>query len=146
MKQKNLTGTLTAALLTLVTAAAYGQTNSMTADIPFAFHAVGSSLPAGRYQIAPATIGSEVMIVRNVDTGKAVYAPSKDPITESVRGSALGSKDANPRLVFQCRGEEDCSLAQLWSGGGRGLEFRTPVPAAGQRQRDTVYVIRLKVK
>jgi hypothetical protein len=146
MKQKNLARTLTAALLTLVTAAAYGQPNTMTADIPFAFHAVGANLPAGRYQIAPALTGSGVMAVRNLDTGKTVFAPSKDPITESVLGSAPGSKAANPRLVFQCRGEEDCSLAELWSGAGGGLEFRTPAPAAGQRQRDTVYVIRLKTK
>ena len=142
MKQKNLASTLTAALLTLVTATAYGQTNTMTANIPFAFHAVGSNLPAGRYQIAPAILGSRIMAVRNLDTGKTVYAPSKDPITESV----LGSRDANPRLVFQCRGEENCSLAKLWSGAGQGLEFRTPAPTAGQRQRDTVYVIRLNVK
>src|SRR5580698_5576187 len=82
MKQKNLKRTLTAALLTLITAAAYGQTNTMTADIPFAFHAVGSNLPAGRYQVAPATISSGVMKVRNLDTGKTVYVSSKVPITE----------------------------------------------------------------
>jgi hypothetical protein len=143
MKNKNQTTTLTAALLTLVTAAAYGQTNTMTAEIPFAFHAVGSNLPAGRYQVAPATIGSGVMVVRNVDTGKTVYAPSKIPITESV----LAPKDANPRLVFKCRGEENCSLAELWSGAGRGLEFRTPAPTTAQRERgEAVYVIRLKTK
>jgi hypothetical protein len=141
MKQKKLTSTLTAALLTLITAAAYGQTNTMTAEIPFAFHAVGSNLPAGRYRVAPATINSPVMEVRNLDTGKTVYVPSKVPIRESV----LGSKDAQPRLVFQCRGNEACSLAKLWSGAGAGLEFRTPSPTAAQRERgDAVYVIRLK--
>jgi hypothetical protein len=139
MKQKNLTSTLTAALLTLVTAAAYGQTNKMTADIPFAFHAGSSNLPAGRYQVAPATISSAVMQVQNLDTGKTAYVPSKVPITESKAGT--------PRLVFQCRGEEDCTLAKLWSGAGGGLEFPTPAPTAAQREHsETTFVIRLKVK
>jgi hypothetical protein len=139
MKQKNLHYTLTAALLTLVTAAAYGQTNTMIADIPFAFHAVGSNLPAGRYQVAPATTSSPVMEVRNLDTGKTAYVLSKVRVTES--------KDSEPRLVFQCRGEDDCSLARLWSGAGIGMEFLTPALTSAHRERGaSVYVIRLTQK
>ena len=139
MKQKNLHRTLTAALLTLVTAAAYGQSNRMIADIPFAFHAVGYNLPAGRYQVAPAAVSSPVMEVRNLDTGKTVYVPSKIRVTES--------KDTQPRLVFQCRGEEDCSLAKVWSGTGGGMEFLTPALTGAHRERGaTVSVIRLTVK
>ena len=123
----------------LAAIAAYGQDHPMTAKIPFAFRAVGSDLPAGRYQIGRTPGNTSGMELRNVDTGKAVFISSKDaPLTEA--------KDARPRLVFQCGGE-GCSLAKLWSGTGNGLEFPTPPPTASQRERlETVYLDRFKVK
>jgi hypothetical protein len=79
------------------------------------------------------------MELRNLDTGKAVFILSKDaPITET--------KDARPRLIFQCGGE-GCSLAKLWSGVGTGLEFPTPPLTASQRERlETIYPDRFKAK
>ena len=143
MKQKNLKRTLTAALLTLVATAAYGQTEALTAKIPFAFRAVGSDLPAGRYRVAQAagtagTMGT--LELRNLETGKAVFISSKDsPLTES--------KDGRPRLTFQCGGEAGCALASLWSGGGAGLEFPTPALTAAQKERrETIYLDRFKQK
>jgi hypothetical protein len=139
MTRKSLKHTLTAAVLTLVAGAAYGQDNAMTTKIPFAFRAAGSDLPAGRYRIgAPA--GTAVnMQLQNIDTGKTVYIRSNAPITES--------KAARPRLIFQCGGEESCSLARLWSGTGNGLEFATPPLTANQRERrETVYLERFQAK
>ena len=142
MQQKILKRTLTAALLTLFATAAYSQNHAMSAKIPFAFRAFGSELPSGRYEVRPAT-GSNgiagIMELRNLDTGKAVMIPSKVPLTEP--------KDALPRLIFQCGGEEGCSLAKLWSGTGSGLEFPTPSLTAAQRERlETVYLDRFKAK
>jgi hypothetical protein len=140
MKRKNLKGTLTAALLTLVAIVAYGQTDTLTAKIPFAFRAVGSDLPAGQYRIGPAqpaSGGGRTMELRNVDTGKAVFLPSKSPVTES--------KEARPRLIFQCIDEQGCALTSLWSGAGQGLEFTVPPLTAAQRERrETIYLEKVK--
>jgi hypothetical protein len=138
MKQENLKRTLTAALLTLVATAAYAQTNAMTAKISFAFRAVGSDLPAGRYRVGPATgapQSSQALELRNMDTGKAVFIQPTAPLRES--------EGARPRLIFRCGGVEGCSLASLWSGTGSGLEFYTPALTASQRERrETVYLDR----
>jgi len=141
MKQKSLKRTLTAAMLTLVATAAYGQPNVLTAKVPFAFRAVGSDLPAGQYKIVPAGSAGSMgtMELRNMDTGKTVFIPSKAPTSET--------KDGRPRLIFQCGGEEGCSLATLWSGTGRGLEFPTPALTASQKERrETIYLDRFKEK
>jgi hypothetical protein len=139
MKQKTLKGTLTAALLTLAATAAYGQEYAMSAKIPFAFRAVGSDLPAGRYKIERTPGNSAALALRNLDTGKAVFIPSREPVSES--------RTARPRMIFQCGGEEGCSLATLWSGSGSGLEFTTPALTSAQRERrETVYLDRFKVK
>jgi hypothetical protein len=111
LNKKNLSRILP--IVTLVAGAVYGQYSSMTAEIPFAFRAVRTDLPAGRYSIAaaPGTVGSPAnMELRNLDTGKAVFIATKDaPLTESKNGRA--------RLIFRCGGE-GCSLATLWSGTG----------------------------
>jgi hypothetical protein len=140
MKHKNLKRTLTAAMLTLVATAAYGQNIALTAKIPFAFRALGSDLPAGRYEVRPMKGNPGNMELRNLDTGKALFIPSKDsPLAES--------KGERPRLIFQCGGEETCSLAKLWSGTGTGREFSTPALTAAQRERlETIYLERFKGK
>jgi hypothetical protein len=142
MTTKNLNRTLTAALLTLVATAAYTQTIALTAKIPFAFRAVGSDLPAGRYVVAPSNRSSgdaRTMELRNMDTGKAVFIPAKTPVSEG--------KDARPRLIFQCIDEQGCALTSLWSGEGNGIEFSTPPLTAAQRERlETIYMEHLKAK
>jgi len=143
MKQKSVRRTIIAAMLTLAASAAYGQDNGTVAKIPFAFRAAGSDLPAGRYRVDPATGDSGSTGFRNLDTGKTVFIRSKAPITAPVSES----KDARPRLIFQCGGEEGCSLARLWSGSGNGLEFPTPKLTANQRERrETIYLDRFKEK
>jgi len=138
MKTRNLKLTLTAALLTLLGTSAYSQTGSLTAKIPFAFRAVGSDLPAGQYTVGPvANQGAGTMELRNMDTGKAVFLPSKAPGKES--------KDARPRLIFQCIDEQGCALTALWSGEGKGLEFSNPPLTAAQRERrETIYLEKVK--
>jgi hypothetical protein len=133
MKQKNLTLTFTAAALMLVTAVAYGQNNPLTATIPFGFRAVNSNLPAGRYTVARAsgTLGeSGIMQLRNLETGKAVFLPSRVPLTDS--------KDNRPRLVFRCGDESGCALATLWSGEGTGTELATPPLPATEKEHSEI--------
>ncbi len=142
MKQKNLKRTLTtAAMLTVLATAAYAQ-NNLTAKIPFAFRVAGSDLPAGRYEVAPASQGlhtSGTMQLRNMETGKSIFISSKAPTTQK--------SDDRPRLIFQCAAEEGCTLATLWSGTGTGLTFPTPPLTAAQRERrETIYLDRFKDK
>jgi len=142
MKHKNLKRTLTAAMLTLLAGAAYSQSNSLTAKVPFAFRAAGSDYPAGSYMVAPAqgsSASAGVMQLRNIETGKTVFVPSKMPTKESKQG--------RPRLIFQCGSEEGCALAALWSGTGSGLEFPTPPLTSSQKERrETIYLDRFKEK
>jgi hypothetical protein len=139
MKQTRLQSTLIAAMMTLAASAAFGQDDPMTTKIPFAFRAVGSDLPAGSYMLSTTREGSRTVALVNQDTGKKVFIPSSAPISES--------KGERPRLVFTCGGEEGCSLARLWSGTGRGMEFPTPKLTANQRERrETIYLDRFKEK
>jgi hypothetical protein len=138
MTQKSLRRTLIAATLTLAASAAFGQDNETTANIPFAFRAVGNDLPAGPYKVVPRT-GSPALRLQNMDTGKSVFIHAKAPIS--------ASKTERPRMVFQCGGEEGCALATLWSGSDSGLTFATPKLTANQRERrETVYLDRFKAK
>ncbi len=136
MNKRSLRYTLTAALLTLACTAAYSQTNTLTATIPFAFRAVGSDFPAGKYKVRPAKGASGAlgtMQLQSVDTGKSVFIQAKAPATES--------KNARPRLMFQCVSDEGCALSKLWSGTGSGMEFPTPALTPSQKERyETIYL------
>jgi hypothetical protein len=142
MKHTNFKWTLTAAILTLIATAAYGQNAILAAKIPFAFRAVGSDLPAGSYKInrpPGSSSNSGTMELINVDTGKTIFIPGKAPTTEAKQG--------RPRLVFQCAGEEGCSLSTLWSGSGSGMNFPTPALTAAQKERrETIYLERFTGK
>jgi hypothetical protein len=139
MKPTTLKRTLIATVLTLGAGVAYAQDNGTTAKIPFTFRADGSDLPAGRYRVGPTTGDSVNMELQNLDTGKSTFIQAKSLITDR--------KDVRPRLIFQCGGEEGCSLARLWAGAGSGLEFRTPKLTANQRERrETIYLDRFKEK
>lgn len=140
MKQKTLTRTLVATLLTLVASVAYGQDRQTTAKIPFAFRVVGSDLPAGQYKVVHAAGYSVNMQLQNMDTGKSVFVHAKTSIADS-------EKHERPRLVFECGGEQGCTLARLFENTGRGLEFATQRLTANQRERrETIYLDRFKEK
>ena len=140
MKQRSLTKTLVAALLTIAGSAAYGQDRQTTAKIPFAFRAVGSDLPAGNYKVVHGTGYSVNMQLQNMDTGKSVFLHAKTSIEDS-------GKHQRSRLVFQCGGDEGCTLARLFEGTGRGMEFRTQRLTANQRERrETIYLDRFNDK
>jgi hypothetical protein len=140
MKQSSLTKTLVAALLTLAASAAYGQDRETTAKIPFAFRVLGSDLPAGQYKVIHGAGYSVNMRLQNMDTGKSIFFHAKTSIEDSEKG-------ARSRLVFECGGAEGCTLASLFEGTGRGLEFPTQRLTANQRERrETIYLDRFQEK
>jgi hypothetical protein len=66
----------------------YAQTKA-TANIPFEFTAQNTTLPAGEYTMSAASTSHDVMLIRNVETRKAilVLAPEgapKDPQDKNV--------------------------------------------------------------
>ncbi len=91
----------------LLTASAFAQTN-MTANIPFAFHASGVSMPAGTYRLDKTSTpsGSTLIVLRD--------SASKNPVV-AVAGS-LGSEHVSrgARIVFRCK-ESGCDLRQVWT-------------------------------
>jgi hypothetical protein len=55
----------------------YAQTQA-TADIPFEFTVQNTTMPAGEYTISKTSTGRDVMVIRSVDTRKAVLVLASD--------------------------------------------------------------------
>ena len=70
----------------------YAQTKA-TANIPFAFTAQNTTLPAGEYTMSPTSASHDLMLIRNTETNKAVMvlAPS---------GSSEYKGDPNKNVVL----------------------------------------------
>ncbi|HKD05842.1 MAG TPA: hypothetical protein VKB79_08065 [Bryobacteraceae bacterium] len=91
----------------LLGASAFGQ-NVMTANIPFAFHANGTTMPAGSYRIGTSNDhgGTAVIQLRDADANKSALAV----------GAPLNFKDVPdqaPHLVFHCKDSGGCDLRQV---------------------------------
>lgn len=86
------------------------QSQSEVAEIPFAFHASSSMLPAGTYTVDRA---ASTGVTRLSDTrGRGIFI--------ATQGATL-SKEADPRLTFACYGQ-DCVLTQIWTADGLGYD------------------------
>ena len=92
--------------LLLVTAAAFGQTGRVKADIPFDFVVGGLTLPAGQYTIGPAN---------NLRTAVAVRGDSMPRMALAHQArSAIPAKST--KLIFHRYGNR-YFLAQIWVQG-----------------------------
>jgi hypothetical protein len=104
--------TLKTIVLTLVAMAllaplgAYAQ-NRAEANIPFDFTVQGVTLPAGHYDLQRVSIGSDVIQIQNLDTGKEIMAFCPGAMS-SYRGKDKGE------LVFHRYGEE-YFFSEIWS-------------------------------
>jgi hypothetical protein len=100
---------LFAAAAVVLGSTAYGQT-TMKADIPFAFHAANTTLPAGSYTLIRETTSGVVRVqFLNAATQRSVlsWAGALDLYT-----------DGTPRLLFVCGDSGGCSLHQIRSEAG----------------------------
>jgi hypothetical protein len=97
---------------------AFGQTR-MTAEIPFAFHTVNGTLPAGTYEIREITLGSasHVVLLRNAASQKSAFAGNP---TYNAYRKAAGA----PVLEFACV-ERNCSLKTIKTADA-SLEYVVP--------------------
>ena len=81
---------------------AYGQT-PMKANIPFAFHAAGTTLPAGNYTVVRQSGGAGIVRISSFEAHRGVL----------VLGSPVDTYSAgNAAMVFQCD-SDNCSLSQV---------------------------------
>jgi len=91
----------------LLGASAFGQ-NVVTANIPFAFHANGTTMPAGNYRIDTATDHGGVGVIRLRDA-----EAKKTAIAIGTPIDFKATPDAAPHLVFHCK-DNSCNLRQVW--------------------------------
>jgi hypothetical protein len=85
--------------------------NTETAEIPFDFHVGQSTLPAGTYTIAKASL-SGILQLRNDDTSKSIFL--------GPQGRQSAKND--PKLTFRCY-SGDCFLSAVWMPGTPGYSF-----------------------
>ncbi len=129
----------TAALAISMSPALAQSTNTLRAEIPFAFRVGNQVYEAGKYTASARTFanGTRVLEVVNSETGSRSYTLAMAPAS----AKALAPAQAETRLVFSCAGS-DCTLAQVWIREGEsGIQLRTPTPKPGQDIR--IAVVRL---
>ena len=103
--KRNLIGTLSLVVLSLVlTAAGYAQTVAK-ADVPFAFTVGQKTLPAGRYLVA--TDGQDVITIQSYETGASVISLARKE----------QPRNTSPKLIFH-RIDNQYFLAQVWGAEG----------------------------
>jgi hypothetical protein len=97
---------------------AFGQTR-MTAEIPFAFHTVSGTLPAGTYEFRETSVGSasHMVLIRNTASQKSAFAGN--PTYNAYRKGA-----DSPVLEFACV-ERGCSLKAIKTAWA-SLEYVVP--------------------
>ncbi len=121
---------LTAAVMTLSAAAAYGQ-SGIGANIPFAFRTIGGVQAPGNYTIVSINSDSaRVLQARNLDNHKSTLLAFGVPTGNS--------NDQRARLVFRCGDESGCALTQVWMGDGQGYAYATPRPKPSELEHVAV--------
>jgi len=118
----NLTKNMTIAAAAVVLAAgvAGAQTiNMVNADVPFAFRAAGTVMPAGEYQVR-GTSGSGVLILKvtNKDTNRSV-------LTLPSAWDTRPAGETTVSLTFECTGA-DCALVRVNPGTGKDYRIANP--------------------
>jgi hypothetical protein len=90
------------------------QSYALSATIPFAFHANGTTCSAGRY-IFQKEVNRDNQSLRNRDTGRSLFL---GPVPESKVNRS------SPRLVFHRYGNE-YFLSEIWNDQGTGTHLST---------------------
>jgi len=115
---------------------AFGQTR-MTAEIPFAFHTLNATLPAGTYEVREAQLGGNphLVMLRNAASNK----------TSMLGGAVFNSYRTSPSgaaIDFVCK-DGSCSLKAIRSSWS-SLEYATPNRGRDKEKSMAVVSIALK--
>jgi hypothetical protein len=98
------------ALPLLMTAAASAQSVHMKITVPFNFIAVGTTLPAGEYEIQSTGAEDKVLVIRNRNSAQAVLVFSNS--TQALNASS------STKVVFHHYGSR-YFLSELWVEGDK---------------------------
>ncbi|MFZ0710456.1 MAG: hypothetical protein WAM53_10485 [Terrimicrobiaceae bacterium] len=98
------------ALPLLMTAAASAQSVHMKITVPFNFIAVGTTLPAGEYEIQSTGAEDKVLVIRNRNSSQAVLVFSNS--TQALNASS------STKVVFHHYGSR-YFLSELWVEGDK---------------------------
>ncbi len=120
--------TLSAAALTMGSAL-YAQSH-LVAEIPFSFRVNGTELPAGKYRVE--SLHADIRVAYLTD-GRS------QKMAMGINAGYGDTKEA--RLVFSCRESSGCTLAQIWDGTGKGLEFPKAKMTSAEQERLAVVVL-----
>jgi hypothetical protein len=115
---------------------AFGQSR-MTAEIPFAFHTLNATLPAGTYEVRETQLGGNphLVVLRNAASNK----------TSFLGGAMFNTYRTSPNgaaIEFVCK-DGSCSLKAIRSSWS-SLEYATPNKARDKEKRMAVVSIALK--
>ena len=118
--RKSVAVMMFAAAAAVSAAPALAQNMNLKAEVPFAFHAGSSVLPAGTYRImqeSGATSGV-IYTLKNLASEKSIL------VVANSRVYSKGGAVKPPQMVFQC-GREECALSEIWGGfTDNGVHFR----------------------
>ena len=106
--KRNLITILSLMVMSLIFNAtgAYAQSFAK-ADVPFAFNVGPKQLPAGTYEVKVKGVGSEAIMIRNIETGESALSIARYEAPRSTEG----------KLVFNHVGNE-YFLSQIWRESG----------------------------
>jgi hypothetical protein len=111
--KRNLIGTLSLVVLSLVLNATGHAQVVAKADVPFAFTVAQKTLPSGRYIVT--TAGQGVITIQSYETGTSVISLARKELP----------RNTSPKLIFHRVGNQ-YFLSQVWGAEGTGgLTVRT---------------------
>jgi hypothetical protein len=115
---------------------AFGQSR-MTAEIPFAFHTLNATLPAGTYEVRETQVGgsSHLVLLRNAASNKTSMLGGA--VFNTYRTAANGAA-----IEFACK-DGSCSLRAIRSSWS-SLEYATPNKGRDKEKSMAVVSIALK--
>jgi hypothetical protein len=109
--KRNLIGTLSLVVLSLLlNATGYAQAVAK-ADVPFAFTVAKKQLPAGRYTVL--TDGQGVIRIQSYETGTSIMSLARNELP----------RKTSAKLIFHHLGNQ-YFLSQIWRAEGTGLTLR----------------------
>ena len=90
----------------------------------------GTQLPAGKYRVE--SLHADIRVAYLTD-GRS------QKMAMGINAGYGDTKEA--RLVFSCRESSGCTLAQIWDGTGKGLEFPKAKMTSAEQERLAVVVL-----
>ena len=126
---KRTTNYLTTAAAVLIATAGVASAQTLTAEVPFAFHVGSNVVEPGtiRVRVLNRNSGNSVLVVNNSEAKRSyvVLPQSVGEAPNKWKASGLA------RLAFDCS-SGTCILAKAWNGEGYVYEFHRPRTKAGE--------------